>query len=33
MAIHADVYPRQRQDLEYFLDVVRATGGALIVVY
>lgn len=33
MAIHADVYPRTWQDLEYLLDVVHATEGALIAVY
>jgi hypothetical protein len=33
MAIHADVHLRTLQDLEYWLDVVRSTEGALTAVH
>lgn len=33
VAIHADVHPRTWQDLEYLLDVVHVTEGALIAMY
>jgi hypothetical protein len=33
MAINTDVHPRTRQELEYLLNVVHATVGAVIAVY